>query len=235
VVTPAVYIPGTRYRITLSGPHASGTVLRSSSADRRLVIDVPLGPSNPYQQYTARSDAAGTRVYTTTVRIAATAPGCPAATGRLGGTRLGPLKLGMTRAHARSRFSRVSLRARRNLDFFCLSAGGIRAGYPSRALMRHISAVQRRRVKRRAVLLLTSSTHYALHGVRVGTRVNTVRRRLKLSEPFRVGRNDWYVLRGTAAAGVLRVRRGVIEEIGIANRRLTSTRPAARRFLAGFP
>jgi hypothetical protein len=34
-----------------------------------LHITVPLGPANPYREYTAQGDAAGTRVYTTTVSI----------------------------------------------------------------------------------------------------------------------------------------------------------------------
>ena len=34
-----------------------------------LHITVPLGPANPYREYTAQGDAAGTKVYTTTVSI----------------------------------------------------------------------------------------------------------------------------------------------------------------------
>ena len=70
VTTPAVYRPGTRYRVTLSGDKVSShTVTTSAGRDRRLVIQVPLGPPNPYQQDTAQAQAAGSVVYTTTVRI----------------------------------------------------------------------------------------------------------------------------------------------------------------------
>jgi S-formylglutathione hydrolase FrmB len=235
VLTPAAYESGTRYRVTLAGPHAAGTSVLRAGADRRLAIDVPLGPSNPYQQYTAQGDAAGTRVYTARVTIArAVAPGCAPATGRLRGSRLGPVALGMTRTRARSTFTRVSTRGRRDMDFFCLNASGIRAGYPSRALLRTLSAGERHRIRGRVVLVLTASTHYALRGVRPGIRVAVIARRLRVGKPFHIGRNYWYLARETSATGVLKVRRGIIEEIGIANRSLTSAGRAARRFLASF-
>jgi hypothetical protein len=49
-----------------------------------------------------------------------------------------------------------------------------------------------------------------------------------------VGLNTWYLAPGTDSRGVLKVRHGVIEEVGIANRRLTASRVAARRFLKSF-
>jgi S-formylglutathione hydrolase FrmB len=72
VVTPAVYSPGTSYRVTLSGDKvASHTITVTAGRGRRLRLDVTLGPSNPDQQDTPQAQAAGTVVYTTTVRIAA--------------------------------------------------------------------------------------------------------------------------------------------------------------------
>jgi len=74
VQTPAVYKPGGRYRVTLSGDRVksrSATLVASRSG--RLRIQVPLGPPNPYQQDTAQAQAAGTAVYTTTTRIGARA------------------------------------------------------------------------------------------------------------------------------------------------------------------
>jgi hypothetical protein len=120
------------------------------------------------------------------------------------------------------------------MDFFCLNASGIRAGYPSRALLRTLSAGERHRIRGRVVLVLTASTHYALRGVRPGIRVAVIARRLRVGKPFHIGRNYWYLARETSATGVLKVRRGIIEEIGIANRSLTSAGRAARRFLASF-
>jgi S-formylglutathione hydrolase FrmB len=73
LVTPAAYRPGARYRVTLSGDQvkAHSVTLRASRAGR-LTIQVALGPPNPDQQDTPQAQAAGTVVYTTTVRIAAT-------------------------------------------------------------------------------------------------------------------------------------------------------------------
>ncbi len=72
VLTPAKYKPGARYRVTLSGDKvAAHTVTIAASRAGRLQIQVPLGPANPYQQDTVQAQAAGTAVYTTTVKIGA--------------------------------------------------------------------------------------------------------------------------------------------------------------------
>ncbi len=64
-----------------------------------------------------------------------------------------------------------STRGYRYMDFFCLNPIGIRAGYPSSALLRGRSAKERRRVQGRIVLALTASPRYALRGVRPGARL----------------------------------------------------------------
>jgi S-formylglutathione hydrolase FrmB len=70
VLTPPVYKPGSRYRVTLSGDQVSArTVTLTPGYDRRLEIGVSLGPSNLYQQDTAQAVATGTVVYTTYVTI----------------------------------------------------------------------------------------------------------------------------------------------------------------------
>jgi hypothetical protein len=42
----------------------------AAGADRRLRLDVPLGPANPYQAETPEAAVAGTNVFKTAVRIA---------------------------------------------------------------------------------------------------------------------------------------------------------------------
>lgn len=70
VVTPAVYTPGGTYDVTIAEENASQVVDRlRAGGTGALHITVPLGPANPYQEYTAQGDAAGTKVYTTTVSI----------------------------------------------------------------------------------------------------------------------------------------------------------------------
>lgn len=70
VSTPAWFRRGQRYRVTLFGPHVSRRLTVRAGRNRRLTLQVPLGPANPYQEYTAQAQAAGTAVYTTTVTFA---------------------------------------------------------------------------------------------------------------------------------------------------------------------
>jgi hypothetical protein len=160
--------------------------------------------------------------------------GCPAAQGGLSLRTLGPLRLGMTRAQARRAFAQSSTRGRRDMDFFCLSGSGIRAGYASPGLSRTLARRLRGRVRGRVVLALTANRHFALAGIRPGAMLPTARRRLRLSRRFVVGRNTWYLATPGSLLGVLKVRRGRVEEIGIADSRLTGTRAATRRFLSSF-
>jgi S-formylglutathione hydrolase FrmB len=69
VLTPPVYVAGAHYAVRLHGQGINTGTTVTASADRRLEIEVPLGPANPYQEYTAEATATGTAVYTTTVSI----------------------------------------------------------------------------------------------------------------------------------------------------------------------
>ncbi|MDQ6936808.1 MAG: S8 family serine peptidase [Actinomycetota bacterium] len=159
---------------------------------------------------------------------------CPRAAGRLAGTRLGSLRLGMTRAGARRVLPRFSTRGRRYMDFFCLSPIGIRVGYPSPGLLRTLSRSGRRRVAGRVVLALSADRHYALRGVRPGRRLAAAAGLLHTGRGFRIGLNTWYLAPDGSARGVLKVRHGVIEEVGIADKRLTASRRPALSFLRSF-
>ncbi len=120
------------------------------------------------------------------------------------------------------------------MDFFCPAHGGIRVGYPSPTLLRSVSSRKRRSVNGRVVLVLTASPHFALRGVRVGAKLAAVARRLRIGRGFSIGLNRWYLASGRVSQGVLKVRHGVIEEIGIANGQLTKNRRLAMTFLESF-
>jgi hypothetical protein len=120
------------------------------------------------------------------------------------------------------------------MDFFCLTPGGIRVGYPSPRVLASLSSRERRKVSGRAVLLLTSSRYYALRGVRRGARLVDAARVLRIGRPFHSGLNYWYLAPNGASRGVLKVRHGIVEEIGIADLTLTANRRAAWRFLSSF-
>jgi hypothetical protein len=84
------------------------------------------------------------------------------------------------------------------------------------------------------VLALTANPHYALRGVHPGARLSPVAKRLHVSRGIRIGSNTWYVLPAGPSRGVLKVKHGVIEEVGIADKSLTASRAATRRLLANL-
>jgi hypothetical protein len=159
---------------------------------------------------------------------------CPKAAGSLRGSRLGPVSLGMTRARARSVFAHSENRGRRSMDFFCLTPRGIRLGYPSSMLLRSLSLRERRRVAGRVVLVLTANRQYSLGPIRPGDPLEASKRRLELRGPFHVGLNQWYLTRSGRSSGVLKVRHGVVQEVGVAERSLTMTRRSTWLFLTSF-
>lgn len=140
----------------------------------------------------------------------------------------------MTRARARRAFSHSSERGRRYIDFFCLTPNGIRVGYPSPTLLRALPRSQRRRGPGHAVLVLTANSHYRLRDVPIGATLATAAAALRTGRAFHIGLNYWYLARNGPSTAVLKVRHGIVEEIGIADRRLTRNRAAARRFLTSF-
>jgi putative CocE/NonD family hydrolase len=165
---------------------------------------------------------------------ASTALGCPQATGALTGSALGAVRLGMTRARARSAFVESSTHHHRFMDFLCLSPLGIRVGYASPKLLKSVSMRERARIRGKVVLALTSNTHYALRGVHPNTKLRSVARRLHAGKGFKVGLNTWYLVANGSSRGVLKVRHGEIEEIGIASKVLTASRRADAHFLRSF-
>jgi hypothetical protein len=147
---------------------------------------------------------------------------------------MGPLKLGMSRTAARKKLKRFGV-THNDFDNFCLYAGwGIRAGYPSSKLLGTLSRRARTQVTG-VILLLSANPHYALDKTPPGAELTKqVARRLKLGKPFKIGSNDWYIAAGRPADGVVKVRKGVILEVGVGDKRLLNGRPAQRRFLNSF-
>ena len=98
-----------------------------------------VGPTTPPPPTTATT--------TTTPAPTNAPPRCPAPSGHLRGATLGPLALGITRAHARKMLPRFVMTTNR-LDHVCLSPGwGIRAADPSSKLLASGPAAQRAEVR----------------------------------------------------------------------------------------
>ena len=158
---------------------------------------------------------------------------CPAATGTLSGVTLGLVRLGMTRAQARHAYSKSSNRGKRYQDFFCLTPTGIRVGYASPKLLATLAKGERKSVAGRVIWASTSSAFYTVHGIRVGATTAAASKVLKLTGPIKVGLNDWYLAPGSTSTAVLKVRDGLIEEIGIGDRPLAGSR-AQLNFVKSF-
>jgi len=172
----------------------------------------------------------------TAVSLSAPRISCARAGGKLTATSLESLRLGMSRNAARRLFATVTLRGRRYMDFFCDGPQGIRAGYPSPRLLRTLRPVMRRRTQRRVIIILTSKREFSLRGITSGARVAAVRRRVPLTGPFVVGVNHWYLLKIGNGRGLLKVRHGIVQEIGIASASPSLTRTHHRDtvFLRSF-
>jgi hypothetical protein len=67
-----------------------------------------------------------------------------------------------------------------------------------------------------------------------GTRLAKVARRLHVSRPYEVGANTWYLAPDGPVRGVLKVRRGVIQEIGITDALFGSSHHEAAIFFSSF-
>jgi hypothetical protein len=159
---------------------------------------------------------------------------CPGATGKLSGTTLGLVKLGITIAQAKHAYAHSSTRGSAYEDFFCLTPIGVRVGFASPKLLASLPAARRRAYKGRVVWASTASTHYAIDGIRPGATLASAGKRLALGKVFAIGSNDWYLASAGAATAVLKARDGIVQEIGIGDRSLTQTRAAQRTFLTSF-
>ena len=161
--------------------------------------------------------------------------GCLSSRGGARGRRLGQAVLGRTRARQRRALRGKRLRTRGGIDRYCVTGGGsIRIGYPTRRLTSRIGRSLRRRVRARAVLILTSSGRFSIKGIRRGTSVATLRRRLRGESRLRVGRNTWYVAPGRRVRLLYKIRRGRVVEVGTADARLTRSNGARKRFLGAW-
>ncbi len=107
----------------------------------------------------------------------------------------------------------------------------MRVGYASPKLVDGLPSHERKQLKGRVVWASTANPYYALNGIRSGASVAAARRRLKLARPLHIGLNTWYLVPNGEATEVLKVRHGIVQEIGIAIKSLTTGRKAQLRFM----
>jgi hypothetical protein len=207
-------------------PGASDDTYTVQSIDEGLTLTCTVTAAN----------AAGAGKPATSKGIAVPVPHvarCPAASGKLSGETLGLLRLGMTRAQALHAFAHSSNRGKKYEDFFCLTPRGVRVGIASPKLVRTLPKSERK-LAGRVIWASTSSFYYSVQGVRCDATVAAAGKHLKLTGPFHIGKNDWYLAPNGTSTAVFKVRRGIIEEIGIGDKQLTSNHKAQVAFLNSF-
>ena len=163
-------------------------------------------------------------------RPPARAGACRVGAGRVGARSLGPVSLGERRSRIRHAFPGFATRRRLDMDFLCSPRRGIRVGYPSPRLLGRLPRATASRVRGRVVIILTADPAYAVDGLRPGSRLAA----RHLGPAYAIGANTWYLPSRRGGRAVLKARGGVVQEVGLVDPRLTTTRTAARAFLASF-
>jgi len=158
---------------------------------------------------------------------------CAMPTRRVGGKRVDRARLGIRRRAGRGLYPPLSLnRKTAKFDRFCLVGGGfLRLGYPTAGIQKGLPRPELKRIRDRAVIALTSSPAHRLSGVRKGSSTRTVRKRLRGEQRYRVGAYDFYLAASSQARIVVKVRRGKVIEMGLADLRLTAGKKLVARFL----
>ena len=163
------------------------------------------------------------------------ADGCAAGPAGARGTRLGPARLGRSRSIQRRNLGRRLRSPSAGIDRYCLAAGGVlRVGYPTARLNRSLARSTRRRLRNRAILVLTSSRRFPLSRATVGMSTRTLRRRLRGERSVVVGRNRWYFTSGSKSRLLFRVQRGKVREVGLAAGSITRSRLRTARLLRAW-
>jgi hypothetical protein len=207
---------------------ATSSTYRVQTGDEQLTLTCSVTASN----------AKGAGSPATTKRSASVpvphVPKCPGATGKLAGTTLGLVHLGMTRTQARHAYTHSSNRGRKYQDFFCLTPIGVRVGYASPALLKTLPKSERKGLSDRVVWASTSSAFYTVRGMRVGATIAAASKALHTTGPFHIGLNDWYLAANGSSTAVFKVRHRIVEEIGIGDKALTKGHKAQVNFLKSF-
>jgi hypothetical protein len=214
--------------VPISGSTHSTYTVQTADQGHALTCTVTAADGSTTSTSTSSSTSSGVTIPISNVQA------CPQPTGQLGGTTLGPITLGLTRTRARRMLPRFNTPSY-HTDNFCLSgSSGIRVGYASAKLLGSTADARQAAISGRVVLALTANPFYTLDGVKPGTSLASAAHHLKLDKVIRLGLNNWYVIPAATSNGVLKVRHGMIQEVGVANKRLTATRAAQTRLLISF-
>jgi hypothetical protein len=160
---------------------------------------------------------------------------CVSTKGGVRGTRVGAARLARKRTRQRATLFGTRFSDRKGIDRYCVAGGGtMRAGYPTARLSSKLKRKTRRRIKSKAVLLLSTSKKFRIRKIRRGSRVTTLLRRLRGERGVTIGRNRWFYARGKSSMLLFRTRKGKVLEVGIASKTLTKTQRGTVRLLRAW-
>ena len=145
---------------------------------------------------------------------------CAGVTARTTGATVNGAVLGRRRAIVRRGVTRYALKsASSRVDRYCLVGGGtLRVGY----------------LGDRSVIALSSNRAQRLSGIKVGSNGAVVRKGLRRERAYRAGSSTWYVAGASRATIVVQTRRGKVVQIGLADKRRTSSRKQTAALLRAF-
>jgi S-formylglutathione hydrolase FrmB len=213
VVTARLYEPGSVHAVTLVRSRSRSELSERADRDGRLHLEVPLGPSNPGQQY--RPGTLETRTFSTRVIVAAgpLAKRCLARRALVGSRRVGRVRLGSTRRQLLRHAPPPRRRTKRSWRW-CVerSRGAVRAVFSPRG--------------RVALVATTAPGHRAsrVHpggGARIFSRAYPGRRAL-LVGVYRAG---------PRSRKLIGVRRGRVRYLAVASARLLRSPGPLRAYL----
>lgn len=160
---------------------------------------------------------------------------CVSTRGGVRRTSVGKARLARTRKRQRKLLDGTRFSDRKGIDRYCVSGGGtLRAGYPTTRLASKLTRKTRRKISKKAIILLSTNKKFKIGKVRVGTKVKTLRKRLKGERSVKIGKNRWYYAKGSKSRLLFRTRKGKVIELGLGNKMLTANRPALVRFLRAW-
>ena len=145
---------------------------------------------------------------------------CAGVTAKTTGGSVNGALLGRKRSTVRRAVTKYALKAKSSrIDRYCLVGGGfLRVGFAAD----------------RSVIALSSNRSQRLSNVKVGSTTKTVRKRLRGERAYKAGSFTWFVATASKARIVVQTRRGKVVQMGLADKKRTSTRKKTAALLRGF-
>ena len=142
--------------------------------------------------------------------------GCPQATGKIEGTTLGLVHLGVSAASVRHVYRFSVHKSAAHAEYFCFSPAGTYVGYASSGLIHALDLSPR--LHGDVVWTTSGNPRYEISGIRVGATLKAVKHAVRHGSLYRLGGVDWYVAANKAATVLVQLRSDLVVQVGIAVR-----------------